>query len=414
MRVYLSVLEAAADHQPPVREEVVRVRRALERVGCQAQLGLGEEDREAWQALISGYDAMLVMHDAHWWSSPVKLKQAAEAIRFGIPTYFFALEPGPDPMAELGPEVHQLEGKLADLPQQIVPGPDSRVQRQALAERSLQGLAVGDAFGERFFGPSERMLERISRREVPPGPWRWTDDTAQARRVLQCLAQRDRVDGDELARALLEEYRKEPGRGYGAGMHAFMAELQRRVPWRRATRAAFDGNGSYGNGAAMRVAPVGAYFHDLPLRAAQQARVAAMVTHWHAEGRAGAEAVALAAAWAASGGGGGGAMLEWVRDRLPPGKVRAGVARALKLPASAGSRRASEVLGSGQDVTAWDTVPYVLWCAAHHHDSYQEALWATVAGLGDRDTTCAMVGGIVALSCEDGIPPAWVQATEGL
>lgn len=414
MRVYLSVLESTGEHGPAVREEIIRVRRALERIQCQADVGLGSEDREVWQAVISKYDAMLVLHDAHWWSSPIKLKQAAEAIRFGVPTYFFALEPGPDPMAELGPEVHRLEGKLADVPQQIVPGPINPVVRQALAERCLQGLAVGDAFGERFFGPTERTLDRIARRDLPAAPWRWTDDTAQARCLVQCLAQSDRIDGDALARALLEEYRKEPGRGYGAGMHAMMAELQRRVPWKRASRAAFEGTGSYGNGAAMRVAPVGAYFHDQPARVAQQARVAAIVTHWHVEGRAGAEAVALGAAYAAAGKGGGEAMLEWVRDLLPPGKVRAGLARAARLPASVGSQKAAEVLGSGQDVSAWDTVPFVLWCAAHHHHSYEDALWATVAGLGDRDTTCAMVGAIVALSCQGGIPAEWLERTETL
>jgi len=37
----------------------------------------------------------------------------------------------------------------------------------------------------------------------------------------------------------------------------------------------------------------------------------------------------------------------------------------------------------------------------------------TVSGLGDRDTTCAMVGGIVALSAgAASIPDAWVAARE--
>lgn len=44
-----------------------------------------------------------------------------------------------------------------------------------------------------------------------------------------------------------------------------------------------------------------------------------------------------------------------------------------------------------------------------------QALWLTVGGLGDRDTTCAIVGGIVA--CYTGsaaIPPAWRDAREPL
>jgi ADP-ribosylglycohydrolase len=60
-------------------------------------------------------------------------------------------------------------------------------------------------------------------------------------------------------------------------------------------------------------------------------------------------------------------------------------------------------------------VPFVLWCAAQSLDDYEEALWLTVAGLGDRDTTCAMVGGIV--SCYtgvDAIPAAWRASREPL
>ncbi|HEX9595880.1 MAG TPA: ADP-ribosylglycohydrolase family protein, partial [Anaerolineales bacterium] len=60
-----------------------------------------------------------------------------------------------------------------------------------------------------------------------------------------------------------------------------------------------------------------------------------------------------------------------------------------------------------------DTVPFCLWSAAHNLDNYEEALWQTVAGLGDRDTTCAIVGGIVALSSGN-VPLAWVRRREAL
>ena len=69
-------------------------------------------------------------------------------------------------------------------------------------------------------------------------------------------------------------------------------------------------------------------------------------------------------------------------------------------------------LGNGTGVSCQDTVPFCLWCAGTHLDSYEEALWLTVAGLGDRDTTCAIVGGIVALRSE--IPTAWLAAREPL
>ena len=48
-------------------------------------------------------------------------------------------------------------------------------------------------------------------------------------------------------------------------------------------------------------------------------------------------------------------------------------------------------------------------------DDFEAALWSTVSGLGDRDTTCAIVGGIVALSVGyKGIPEAFSKAREPL
>jgi ADP-ribosylglycohydrolase len=56
-----------------------------------------------------------------------------------------------------------------------------------------------------------------------------------------------------------------------------------------------------------------------------------------------------------------------------------------------------------------------LWVVAHHADSYAGALWTVASALGDIDTTCAIVGGIVALRTGlAGIPPAWRAAREPL
>ena len=60
-------------------------------------------------------------------------------------------------------------------------------------------------------------------------------------------------------------------------------------------------------------------------------------------------------------------------------------------------------------------MPFALWCAARHLDDYEEALWLPDGGFGNRDTTCAIVAGIVA--CFVGtarIPAAWLQAREPL
>ena len=53
------------------------------------------------------------------------------------------------------------------------------------------------------------------------------------------------------------------GRGYGPAMHKLLAAIRRdNQAWRTEPAALFGGEGSYGNGSAMRVAPLGAYFAD--------------------------------------------------------------------------------------------------------------------------------------------------------
>jgi ADP-ribosylglycohydrolase len=60
-------------------------------------------------------------------------------------------------------------------------------------------------------------------------------------------------------------------------------------------------------------------------------------------------------------------------------------------------------------------VPFALWCAATPSASFQAAIWLTLSGLGDCDTTAAIVGGIVVLRTgSDDIPPAWRAACEPL
>lgn len=71
------------------------------------------------------------------------------------------------------------------------------------------------------------------------------------------------------------------------------------------------------------------------------------------------------------------------------------------------------MLGSGFLVTVPDTVPFAVWSAARRLADYTEAILDTVAGDGDCDTTCAMVGGIVSLYVGvDGIRAAWRVARE--
>lgn len=242
----------------------------------------------------------------------------------------------------------------------------------------------------------------------------FTDDTLMAISIVSILEQCGRIDQDRLADSFAKLY--DSSRGYGPAMHQLLLRIKHGADWQPESTALFDGQGSFGNGSAMRVAPLGAYFADDLDIAVEQARLSAEVTHCHAEAVAGAIAVALAAALAARGSNiDRRDFLQQVLNLTPDSFVRRGIQRAIGLPDETSVSEAVKVLGNGSRVTCPDTVPFALWCAASHLDSYEDAIWTTVSGLGDRDTTCAIVGGIVALSAGiASIPSSWLEHCEPL
>lgn len=296
--------------------------------------------------------------------------------------------------------------------------PADHAERMARALVSLEGLSVGDSFGERFFLPPAVARTMVEERAVPREPWVYTDDTEMALAIVQVLDENGRVEQEALARLFGIRYRNNKNRGYGGTAHDILTKLHLGLPWREVSSEVFEGQGSMGNGGAMRVAPLGAYFDGDMARVVSEARASAEVTHFHPEGQAGAIAVAVAASWAS----------RWPRTRAPamelfdvvlahtpPGPTRRGLEKARGWRLEATPSSAARELGSGQKVISEDTVPFSIWCAARHLDNYEEAMWATVSGFGDRDTTCAIVGGIVALSAgRESIPPAWLRAREPL
>ena len=280
------------------------------------------------------------------------------------------------------------------------------------ARLSLDGLSVGDAFGECFFSNPHSVEMLIEQRAFPAPPWRWTDDTQMALSVVDVLEKYGEVRQDILALQFGERY--EPGRAYGPAMHGLLREYRVAGKWKKLAPAMFDGSGSYGNGSAMRIPPLGAYFADDLERVKVEAGKSAVVTHANPEGVAGAMAIAVGAAVAfetrretVS----RTEFLERVLPHVPDSLVRAGIMKAIRLEAT-DVRTVASALGNGSMVSCPDTVPFCLWCAGEFLDDYVEAMWFTVAGLGDRDTTCAIVGGIVALRAE--LPGEWLASRESL
>ena len=230
--------------------------------------------------------------------------------------------------------------------------------------------------------------------------------------IVEVLAEFEEIDQDALAGSFADRFIEDPYRGYAGGAVRLLTRVAEGEDWRDIAPNLFPG-GSYGNGGAMRVAPIGGYFQGDPERAASEAKKSAVITHAHSEGQAGAIAVAVAAAIAAtSGQPQGNDFLSAVLNLIPDGETRDGVRHAMKIPADNLSQAIKD-LGTGWRVSAQDTVPFCLWCAAHNLDDFETALWKTAEGAGDRDTTCAIVGGIVALSAGS-VPEAWIERREDL
>lgn len=275
---------------------------------------------------------------------------------------------------------------------------------------SLRGLAVGDALGSQFFVPANYPL--LMRRELPPGTWQWTDDTEMACSVVSVLARHRRIDQDDLARSFAEHH--DFDRGYGPAVNRLLRLVREGGDWRELSSALFDGRGSWGNGAAMRIAPLGAWYADDPEQATHQAEISAYPTHQHREAVVGAMAVAAAAALAADPAGppAPAALLDGVVALVPKSAVGAGLRRARDMLDYADATTVAAVLGCGRRTTAHDTVPFALWSAARALGDYEQAFWTTAQAGGDVDTTCAIVGGVLA-SGKAGTPPAeWLRRTE--
>ena len=70
-------------------------------------------------------------------------------------------------------------------------------RQRELTLTSLAGLSAGDALGEMFFS---LPMSKVVAREIPDGPWPWTDDTHMALSVVDVLLSSGAIDEDELTR----------------------------------------------------------------------------------------------------------------------------------------------------------------------------------------------------------------------
>jgi poly(ADP-ribose) glycohydrolase ARH3 len=115
---------------------------------------------------------------------------------------------------------------------------------------------------------------------------RYTDDTQMMIGLLETLWEKGAFDPAVCARKFQANF--DPARGYGRRIFGVMERIRQGLPWDQV------GTDSFGNGGAMRVAPIGCfYYHDLEA-IHTNAVLSARITHHHPEGLAGAVAQATA------------------------------------------------------------------------------------------------------------------------
>jgi len=234
--------------------------------------------------------------------------------------------------------------------------------------------------------------------------------------LTQTLRDCETVDQEFFAQRLVKRYQSEPFRGYGAGARRLLGDVAAGGCWKTLSKQMFGGSGSHGNGAAMRVSPLGAWFADDVELTIKQAALSAEVTHTHPEAQVGAIAVALAAGWAwrceserAED------LIPWLISKIDPSEVRRRLEWAATYRRDTWAFTIASQVGCGDEISAQDTVPFCIWMAAAHLNDYYEAMWTAARVGGDIDTTCAIIGGIVTLNVgPDGIPSSWKQCREPL
>jgi poly(ADP-ribose) glycohydrolase ARH3 len=278
----------------------------------------------------------------------------------------------------------------------------------------MLGSALGDAIGELAFRfPQEPRL----REAVNAAPLlRYTDDTAMAIALAESLAEKGDLDPSHLGRTFHRHFYREPWRGYASGPPTiFLRVEQEDLTYQEAARSLFGGQGSLGNGAAMRVAPLGLFFRRAP-DLYDRAAASAALTHAHPLAQDGAAVQATAVALAVD------------LDPATPFPRDAFCTRLLSLartPEFRGkltqiqdllARRLSAPQAApllGQSVKIHESLPFALYAFLAHPGSFEDCLLAAVLCGGDRDTLGAMAGAVSGAYLGAGVlNPPWREKLE--
>jgi poly(ADP-ribose) glycohydrolase ARH3 len=275
---------------------------------------------------------------------------------------------------------------------------------------SLLGAALGDALGapwegHRIAGKHEiELIAKISH------PLRYTDDTHMTIGVAESLIEYLGFNGKHMTERFIDNYSKEPWRGYGPGPPRIFGLIKSGIAWDEAAKHIYPG-GSFGNGAAMRVAPVGLFFWNNSARLREVAYLSSRITHSHVLGMEGAAlqamAIALAVAENSAKPFSWQSFLSILMNFATEDVYRAKIARFSSLLDRSDDRQ-TVVRELGHGIEAFNSVPTAIFAFLSHHQDFASTVIYAVSLGGDTDTIASMAGAISgAYLGIDAIPMGW-------
>lgn len=284
------------------------------------------------------------------------------------------------------------------------------------AAGALLGAMLGDAMGAAFEGApagdawsvGEQRLQRVmAERHLA-----YTDDTQMTLALAYHLVHdTPEVDPEALRDRFVERY--EPWRGYGPGAHQVFDAWSDGMGLEDAARVTFP-DGSYGNGAAMRVSPVAVRWPDDPERRRQAVERQARLTHVHPLGVDGAQVQAEAVAHAIRTGRFDGDAVEDLARHVSTAVFRERLARVRQLLDRDADDITPQTIAAalGNGVAAHDSVPAAVWLATTAEDPMTLVVKCLALG-GDVDTITSMACAIAgAAHGRRWWPTEWIAGVE--
>jgi ADP-ribosylglycohydrolase len=278
---------------------------------------------------------------------------------------------------------------------------------------SALGTFVGDAMGREVEGCSWEqirarygILDRI-------GEGLYTDDTEMMIGIMESLREDPAFDPSLTAERFMVNFH--PFRGYGARIYGIMDRLRQGASWDEV------GTDSWGNGGAMRIAPIGFFFYDDREQLQEAALMCSTITHRHPEGLAGALAQALGVGMATRQGINGEAIdqiafLEEIVQGVEgiDRDVAAELERIAEMEHGDDLDSKIERITAtfSRDVSAIGAVPAAI-ASFIINTNFQETVITAVNGGGDTDTIGAMAGALAgAYYGYSAIPSVWLEPLE--